>query len=52
VFAEFCFKGISMSVKIRANSINGSQWRIGGFLGAVFAVMVIFCIVPIFEKNF
>jgi hypothetical protein len=41
-----------MSVKTRAYSINGSKWRIGGFLGAFFAVLAIFCIVPVFEKNF
>lgn len=29
-----------------------NEWRIGGFLGAFFAIIAIFFIVPVFEKNF
>lgn len=29
-----------------------TEWRIGGFLGAFFAIIAIFFIVPVFEKNF
>lgn len=42
-----------MDVKTTKESrINTNKWRIGGFIGAFFAVMAMFLIVPIFEKNF
>lgn len=34
------------------NRINTNKWRVGGFFGAFLAVIAIFFIVPIFEKNF
>jgi len=38
--------------KYYINSINTNNWRVAGFLGAFLAVIAIFFIVPIFEKNF
>jgi len=32
--------------------IHRNKWRVAGFLGSFFAIMAIFFIVPIFEKNF
>ncbi len=37
---------------INFNRINTNKCRVGGFLGAILAVIAIFFIVPIFEKNF
>lgn len=43
-----------MKVKAQEYCVNGinRNWRVGGFLGAFFAVIAIFFIVPVFEKNF
>lgn len=41
-----------MDVKIQDYCIDGKKWRVAGFLGAFLAVMAIFFIVPMFEKNF
>ncbi len=41
-----------MEIKTQKYCINSNKWRIGGFLGAFFAIIAIFIIVPIFEKNF
>ncbi len=41
-----------MSVKTEECNISRNSWRFGGFLGAFLAVIAIFFIVPIFEKNF
>lgn len=35
-----------------SNSLNATQWHMGGFFGALLAIAAIFFIVPIFEKNF
>lgn len=40
-----------MNVETQECTIR-SKWHVGGFLGAFLAVIAIFCIVPIFEKNF
>lgn len=31
---------------------NQNEWRMGGFIGAFFAIVAIFFVVPVFEKNF
>lgn len=41
-----------MSVQASGYYISGNRWRLGGFLGAFLAVIAIFFIVPVFEKNF
>jgi len=46
-----------MDVKTQEYSVNTfkritAKWRVGGFLGALLAVIAIFFIVPLFEKNF
>jgi len=42
-----------MSIEItKKECINSDKWRIGGFFGAFLAILSIFFIVPIFEKNF
>jgi hypothetical protein len=41
-----------MSVNAAEYYISRSRWRLGGFLGAFAAVIAIFFIVPVFEKNF
>ncbi len=46
-----------MDVKTEDYSLNSfklinAKWRVGGFLGALLAVMAIFFIAPLFEKNF
>lgn len=41
-----------MSVKTHEHPIRKSSWRLGGFLGEFSAIIAIFFIVPIFEKNF
>ena len=41
-----------MNTKTQECCIKSNKWRVGGFLGAFFAVMAIFFIVPVFEKNF
>jgi voltage-gated potassium channel len=41
-----------MSVKTAEYYVSRNNWRVGGFLGAFLAVIAIFFIVPIFEKNF
>ncbi|MBA2727004.1 MAG: hypothetical protein H0U49_02385 [Parachlamydiaceae bacterium] len=39
-------------MNIRTHCINSNPWRIGSFLGAFLAIIAIFLIVPVFEKNF
>lgn len=41
-----------MNVKTQECCINANKWRVGGFLGALLAVAIIFFIIPLFEKNF
>lgn len=41
-----------MDIKTQKYCINSNKGRVGGFLGALLAVLAIFFIVPIFEKNF
>lgn len=41
-----------MHTKTLEIRINNNKWRIGGFFGAIFSIITIFFIVPLFEKNF
>lgn len=41
-----------MDIKTQKYCISSNKWRIGRFLGAFSAIIAIFFIVPIFEKNF
>jgi len=41
-----------MNIKTQEYRINGNKWRVGGFLGALLALIGIFFVVPAFEKNF
>lgn len=41
-----------MEVKTQENCLNRNKGHLGGLFGALFAVVAIFFIVPIFEKNF
>jgi len=40
-----------MNIKTQEYRINGNKWRVGGFLGALLALIGIFFVVPAFEKN-
>lgn len=41
-----------MEIKTQKYCASNDKWRIAGFFGAFFAILAIFFIVPIFEKNF
>lgn len=41
-----------MDIKAQEYCINNNKWRVEGIFGAFLAIMAIFFIVPIFEKNF
>lgn len=41
-----------MNITTQQYCINRNKWRFGGFIGAFLAVISIFFIFPIFEKNF
>lgn len=43
---------MSMDIQTQEYCMSSNKWRIAGFLGALLAIMAIFFIVPIFEKNF
>lgn len=41
-----------MEITAQKEKVNGDNWQIEGFFGALFALLSIFFIVPVFEKDF
>jgi hypothetical protein len=41
-----------MEINTQECCISSNKWRVGGFIGAFLAIIAIFFIVPVFEKNF